>query len=85
MDPRPFALHGSGVHVRAAPAAIPANLRYAWKMITAWRDDYSHHRPNESLDWFIPREYQQRSIEVQTLNSANEQPRPPRGQATTDE
>ncbi|RAP41720.1 transposase [Rhodovulum viride] len=48
-----------------------ANLRPARGLITAWRDDYNHHRPHTILDGLTPWEYHQRSKEDQTLNRAN--------------
>ncbi|MEM9844036.1 MAG: integrase core domain-containing protein, partial [Pseudomonadota bacterium] len=47
------------------------SLRHACRMIAAWRADYNHQRPQSSLDGLTPCEYQQRSIEDQTLNRAN--------------
>ena len=47
------------------------NLRHARELISAWRDDYNHHRPHTSLDGLTPWEYHQRSVEDQTLNRAN--------------
>jgi hypothetical protein len=32
-----------------------ANLRHARELISAWRDDYNHHRPDTSLDGLIPK------------------------------
>lgn len=48
-----------------------ANLRHARDLISAWRDDYNHHRPHMSLDGLTPWEYHQRSIVDQKLNRAN--------------
>ncbi|WP_156876303.1 IS3 family transposase [Salipiger abyssi] len=48
-----------------------ANLRHARELISAWREDYNHHRPHTSLDGLTPWEYHQRSVEDQTLNRAN--------------
>ncbi|GHF69668.1 hypothetical protein GCM10017056_45990 [Seohaeicola zhoushanensis] len=48
-----------------------ANLRHARELISAWRDDYNHHRPHTSLDGLTPWEYHQRSVEDQNLNRAN--------------
>ncbi|WP_353471547.1 IS3 family transposase [Salipiger sp. H15] len=48
-----------------------ANLRHARELISAWRDDYNHHRPHTSLDGLTPWEYHQRSVKDQTLNRAN--------------
>ncbi len=46
-------------------------LQHARHLITAWRNDYNHHRTHSSLNGFTPREYHQRSEEDHTLNSAN--------------
>ncbi|APZ54203.1 integrase core domain-containing protein [Salipiger abyssi] len=40
-------------------------------LISAWRDDYTHHRPHTSLDGLTPWEYRQRSVEGQNPNRAN--------------
>ncbi|MFC4734903.1 IS3 family transposase, partial [Salipiger abyssi] len=37
-----------------------ANLRHARELISAWREDYNHHRPHTSLDGLTPWEYHQR-------------------------
>ncbi|OLS46975.1 hypothetical protein BV379_00820 [Rhodovulum sulfidophilum] len=52
-----------------------ANLRHARDLISAWRDDYNHHRPHTSLDGLTPWEYHQRSVEGQSLNRANQRTR----------
>lgn len=48
-----------------------ANLRHAWHLIGAWRDDYNHHLPHTSLDGLMPWEYHNWSIKGQNLNGAN--------------
>ncbi|KHQ50155.1 Integrase [Mameliella alba] len=48
-----------------------ANLRHARELISAWREDYNHHRPHTSLDGLTPWEYHHRSVEDQNLNRAN--------------
>ncbi len=47
------------------------SIRHAHDLITAWRDDYNHHRPHTSLDGLTTWEYYQRSKDDQTLNRAN--------------
>ena len=46
-------------------------LRHACHLISAWRDDYNHHRPHTSLDGLTPWEYHQRSKEDQNRNRAS--------------
>lgn len=48
-----------------------SNLRHARHLITAWRDDYNHHRPHTSLDGLTPRKFLNRSIKAQTQNRTN--------------
>ena len=48
-----------------------ANLHHACHLISAWRDDYNHHRPHTSLDGLTPWEYHQRSKEDQNRNRAS--------------
>ncbi len=48
-----------------------ANLRHARELISAWRDDYNHHRHHTSLDGLTPWEFHKRSVEDPTLNTAN--------------
>jgi len=47
------------------------NMTHARKLVTAWREDFHHHRPHSSLAGMTPREYSNRSNKDQNLNSAN--------------
>lgn len=47
------------------------SLRHARALISAWRDDFNHHRPHSSLAGMTPAEYAKRSDEDQNLNRAN--------------
>ena len=47
------------------------SLRYASRMIAAWRADYNHQRTHSSLAGLTPHEYANRSMEDQNLNRVN--------------
>jgi len=47
------------------------SYRHARQIISAWRDDYNHHRPHTSLDGLTPLEYATRAKEAQNANRAN--------------
>lgn len=44
---------------------------HARNLVTAWRDDFNHHRPHSSLAGLTPREYANRSNKDQNLNRPN--------------